>query len=78
MKYPVAVARDSGGHLFIVDQGNSRIIRVDDMSGKDWTTFGSFGTGTNQFKYPEGIALDAGGACTSRIPATTGSYASAT
>jgi sugar lactone lactonase YvrE len=61
-EYPAGVALDATGHIYVVDQGNSRIVRIDDdMSGSGWAAFGSFGSGTNQFINPAGIAVDASG-----------------
>lgn len=61
LKNPAGVAIDTQGHIFVADQGNSRIIRMDDMSGSGWTSFGSFGSGVNQFINPAGVAVDAQG-----------------
>lgn len=35
--------------------GNHRIVRIDDMTGAGWTTFGTLGSGVNQFRAPFGI-----------------------
>jgi len=59
--YPAGVALDASGHIYIADSGNYRIVRVDDMSGTNWTTLGSSGRGTNQFDHPWGVAVDGGG-----------------
>ena len=40
---PTGVHIDSQQRIYIADMGNSRIVRVDDMTGKNWTTFGSAG-----------------------------------
>jgi sugar lactone lactonase YvrE len=47
--------------VYISDYSFSRILRSDDMFGTNQLTFGSTGTGTNQFYGPHGIALDASG-----------------
>ena len=47
--------------LYISDYSFSRIVRVDDLSGDNELTFGSTGTGVNQFYGLAGIALDASG-----------------
>jgi streptogramin lyase len=44
-----AIFVDTAGRIFIVDGGNGRIVRMDDMTGAGWTTFGTLGTGVNQF-----------------------------
>ena len=46
---------DTAGRIFVVDGSNSRIVRMDDMTGAGWTTFGSFGTGVNQFLAPSPV-----------------------
>src|SRR3989304_5027640 len=30
------------GHIYVTDRANDRIVRIDDMSGAGWTTFGTF------------------------------------
>ena len=57
--FPSEVALDANGHIYVLDGGNNRIVRVEDMSGSGWTTLGTLGSGTNQFLYPTGIAVDA-------------------
>lgn len=51
----------SSAKIYIVDSGNDRIVRIDDMTGAGWTTFGTFGDGTNQFSDPKGIFVDTAG-----------------
>ena len=60
-KYPAGVAVDPKGHIYVVDQGNSRIVRMDDMSGANWITLGSKSDRSTQLKNPAGIAIDAQG-----------------
>jgi NHL repeat-containing protein len=43
---------DTGGKIYVADGGNSRVVRMDDMTGAGWTTLGSFGSGSNQFIVP--------------------------
>jgi hypothetical protein len=43
--------------IYVSDNGNNRIVRMDDMTGAGWTAFGSVGSGTDQFNSPAGIAL---------------------
>ncbi len=38
--------------IFVADTGNNRIVRIDDMTGAGWTTFGTRGSGINQFSDP--------------------------
>lgn len=47
--------------LYIADTYNNRIVRMDDMTGANWIAFGSNGTGTNHFRLPWGIFVDAAG-----------------
>ena len=46
---------DTAGRIFVVDAHNHRIVRMDDMTGAGWTTFGTSGTGVNQFVVPSTI-----------------------
>src|SRR5256885_9787118 len=67
---PVAVALDASGNLYVADQGNHRIRKVDAASGIITTVAGN---GTNTFagdggaaanaslNYPASVALDASG-----------------
>src|SRR2546427_12183861 len=43
------------GQIFVADRNNNRIVRIDNMAGTGWTTFGSGGIGVNQFNHPQGI-----------------------
>jgi len=44
----------SPGQIYVADQRNNRIVRMDDMAGAGWTTFGIDGTLVNQFAGPVG------------------------
>ena len=46
---------DTGGKIYVVDGGNSRLVRMDDMTGAGWTTLGTYGSGTSQFVYPNSV-----------------------
>ncbi len=48
---------DGAGQIYVADQGNSRLVRFDDMTGDGWVAFGSYGSGTNQFVGPNGVFL---------------------
>lgn len=50
---------DTAGRIFVVDGDNHRIVRMDDMTGAGWTTFGSSGTAVNQFVVPSPIFVKA-------------------
>jgi len=47
--------------MYIADYSFSRILRADDLYGTNQVTFGSTGTGVNQFYGTSGIALDSSG-----------------
>lgn len=47
--------------VYVADTGNSRIVRIDDMFGANWVSFGTPGTETNQFQEPYGIFVNASG-----------------
>lgn len=54
------VALDTYHHIYTTDGhpfGRHRICRMRDMTGADWITFGSRGSGANQFEGPTGIAV---------------------
>ena len=53
---PSAVAFDSKGRIYIVS--GTELARIDDMTGKGWTTFGSAGSGANQFFKGKSLAID--------------------
>jgi sugar lactone lactonase YvrE len=59
--HPSGVTVDASGHIYIADMVNSRIVRMDDMEGGNWTTLGSPGSAVSQFNHPWGVALDASG-----------------
>jgi hypothetical protein len=42
----------------VVDTFNCRIVRVDNITGANWTAFGSCGKGALQFSQAADIALD--------------------
>jgi hypothetical protein len=43
------------GQIFVADSTNNRIVRINDMTGAGWTTFGAQGSGPNQFSVTQGI-----------------------
>src|SRR5262249_3059494 len=58
---PVTVGSVNPQHIYISDLNNNRIVRMDDMSGTNWRTYGTFGSGTGQFQLVQGIYVDAQG-----------------
>ncbi len=53
----IGVALDEAGRIYIADQGNHRIVRIDDMEGTGWTTYGGAGVLTS----PTDVFVDAQG-----------------
>src|SRR5439155_14174130 len=47
--------------IYVADESNNRIVRMDDMTGAGWTPFGVFGSGPNQFRFPSGIYVSTTG-----------------
>src|SRR5438309_8227231 len=45
--------------IYVADESNNRIVRMDDMTGAGWTAFGTSGSGPNQFRFPVGIFVSA-------------------
>src|SRR2546427_509626 len=53
---PIGVAVDAAGRIYVADAYQPKVIRVDDMTGSDWTSR-SLGSGAN----PHSIAVDSSG-----------------
>ena len=58
--YPVGVATDSSGNVYVVDHYNHRIQKFD-AQGRYLAQGGGFGTGPGQFQYAASVAVDAQG-----------------
>ena len=61
---PAATAFLSSGHLLVLDAGNGRLVRVDDITGSGWRAYGHRGMPTaanpavGAFADPRGLAVD--------------------
>lgn len=57
------IAVDSAGNIYVTINQGSSIGQIDKFSssGSYTTTYGSYGTGNAQFKFPAGIAIDSSG-----------------
>jgi sugar lactone lactonase YvrE len=56
------LALDAAGRLYVADTYNCRIVRIDDMTGRNWITYGGVcGSGQGEFADPEGVAVDPAG-----------------
>src|SRR5256886_13210323 len=53
---PIGVAVDAAGRIYVADAYQPKVIRVDDMTGSNWTSR-SLGSGAN----PHSIAVDSSG-----------------
>src|SRR5205807_7877130 len=47
--------------IYVGDDGNHRIVRMDDMTGKNLTMLGTEGGDPKQFRLPWGIFVDTAG-----------------
>jgi DNA-binding beta-propeller fold protein YncE len=60
MYFPLAVAFDKGGKLYVADTMNFR-VQIFDENGQFVSTFGSLGVSLGQFSRPKGIGVDSEG-----------------
>ena len=60
LNYPVGVATDELGNVYVVDQNNQRVQKFDRV-GSFITQWGSYGSANGQFYFPSGIATDLSG-----------------
>ncbi len=58
--FPVGIAVDGSGNVYVVDTNNNRIQKFDG-TGAFLTTWGSPGPGDGQFDSPTGVAVDGSG-----------------
>jgi tripartite motif-containing protein 71 len=59
-KYPVQIAVDGSGNMYVTDQ-NAHCVHTLDSQGRYIKSWGEKGTGDGQFDTPEGIAVDGSG-----------------
>ena len=63
--FPTGLFVDGAGRIYVTDSdvANSfeRVVRIDDMTGTNWTTFGTSGSGVNQFSALWGVFVDSAG-----------------
>ncbi|SPE52632.1 putative Peptidylamidoglycolate lyase [Verrucomicrobia bacterium] len=60
LNYPLGLAVDNIGNLYVCDTRNSRMQKFS-SSGAYLAQWGSSGSGPGQFNWPDGVALDSGG-----------------
>ena len=53
---PYGIFVSTAGKIYVTDNINCRVVRIDNMSGKNWTTFGDCGSGSLQFNNPTGCS----------------------
>src|SRR5205807_5938515 len=59
---PSGISIDAAGGIYVMDTGNARLVRMDDMNGTNWTAFSGTGSGVGQFaQYVAPVAFDASG-----------------
>lgn len=57
---PISIAIDGDGYVYVGNNANSRVQKFS-ASGGYLATWGTYGTGSNQVQYPNGIAVDGAG-----------------
>ncbi len=55
---PKDIAFDSQGRIYISDDFDQRIVRINDLTGAGWVTYGTKGTGVGQFLQPQSVTID--------------------
>lgn len=57
--YVSTLTLDSKGRIYFWDNLNCRLVRIDDISGGNWITYGgTCGSGQGQFSNPQGMTTD--------------------
>jgi hypothetical protein len=57
---PLHIFQDNAGRIFVTDVDN-RIMRMDDISGRNKVSFGANGSEAGQFNFPIGFFVDTSG-----------------
>ena len=55
---PTGIAVDSLGRIYVMDPYNQQFIRMDDITGANWTVFNSIGPGTGQIYTFNNVTVD--------------------
>ncbi|MCP4677904.1 MAG: hypothetical protein GY854_20785, partial [Deltaproteobacteria bacterium] len=50
-----------GFDIYIADRGNDRVVHITYMTGGGWSVYGTTGSSTGQFDYPQDISVDSTG-----------------
>jgi streptogramin lyase len=58
ISFPYSVFVDRNSRIYHVDANKHRVVRVNNMDGGGFISFGSFGSGTGFFNNPTGIFVD--------------------
>lgn len=58
---PSGLFIDGEGRIYVSDTANNRVVRMNDLTGAGWTTFGQQGKSVGQFHQPSDIFVDTAG-----------------
>ena len=51
---PTGLFVDSAGKIYVTDTGNNRVVRINDIAGDGWMSYGAVGSGAGQFRLAGG------------------------